>query len=129
MIKKILIVDDSKAARFFLKGCIPKDKGYELFTAGDGREGLEKFKEIRPDLIFLDLTMPEMGGMEALSEIKSVDPDAVVVVLTANIQRKVVEQVESLGAFSVLRKPPKKEQIRGVLYGAGKEIEKKTGAL
>ncbi len=125
MIKTILIVDDSKAAQFFLKGCIPQDMGYEIHIAGDGREGLKKYDEIRPDITFLDLTMPEMDGIAALTEIKKFDPDAIVVVLTANIQRKIIREVENRGAFSVLKKPPKKEQIRGVLYGAGKELEKK----
>lgn len=119
------MIDDSKAAQFFLKGCIPKDKGFELFTADNGREGLDRFRDIRPDITFLDLTMPEMDGVQVLTEIKKFDPDAVVVVLTANIQRKVIEEVKGLGAFSVLRKPPQKEQIRGVLFGAGKEMEKR----
>ncbi len=58
MISKILIVDDSPIARKMLKSCIPKDQGYEFHEAGDGREALEKFREIKPDVTFMDLTMP-----------------------------------------------------------------------
>lgn len=124
MIKKILIVDDSKAAQFFLKGCIPKDKGFEIFTADNGVEGLKKFNDIRPDVIFLDLTMPEMDGVTLLTEIKRLESQAIIIVLTANVQRKVLEEVKHLGAFGILRKPPQKEQVRSMLFGAGKEMEK-----
>ena len=70
MVRKILIVDDSPISRKMLKSCLPKDDGSEIHEAGDGRAGLEKFKEIAPDITFLDLTMPVMDGAQALEEMK-----------------------------------------------------------
>ena len=56
MISKILIVDDSPVARKMLKNSIPKDKGYEIFEATNGQEGVAKYQELNPDLVFMDLT-------------------------------------------------------------------------
>ncbi|MFA5323598.1 MAG: response regulator [Smithella sp.] len=111
MIKKILIVDDSPISIKIIKSCIPKDPGYELFDAADGQIGLEKYKEIKPDLTFMDLTMPVMNGFQALEEIIKFDQKAMVIILTADVQIKAVAKAHELGAFSVLKKPPAKESI------------------
>jgi two-component system, chemotaxis family, chemotaxis protein CheY len=113
--KKILIVDDSPVSRAIIKKCLPKGHDYDVVEAGDGREGLEKFKEVKPDITFLDLTMPVMDGFEALAEIKKLDSNAVVLVLTADIQQKVVEKVIALGAGTVIPKPPSAESIAAAL--------------
>jgi len=111
MINKILIVDDSSISIKIIKSCIPKDMNYELFDAADGQMGLEKYKEIKPDLTFMDLTMPVMNGFQALEEIIKFDPRAMVIILTADVQIKAVAKAHDLGAFSVLKKPPSKEAI------------------
>jgi two-component system chemotaxis response regulator CheY len=118
MIKKILIVDDSPISVKIIKSCIPKDKDYELFDAVDGQMGVEKYKEIRPDLTFLDLTMPVMNGFEALEEILKFDQRAIVIILTADIQIKAVAKAHDLGAFSVVKKPPAKESIAAAIKEA-----------
>lgn len=111
MINKILIVDDSSISIKIIKSCIPKDMNYELFDAADGQMGVEKYKEIKPDLTFMDLTMPVMNGFQALEEIIKFDPRAMVIILTADVQIKAVAKAHDLGAFSVLKKPPSKEAI------------------
>ena len=111
MIKKILIVDDSSISIKIIKSCIPNDKGYELFDAADGQIGVEKYKELKPDLTFMDLTMPVMNGFQALEEIMKLDQRAIVIILTADVQIKAVAKAHDLGAFSVLKKPPSKEAI------------------
>lgn len=111
MIKRVLIVDDSPVSRSIVKKCLPKDRDFALFEAGDGKEALEKFKEIGPDMTLLDLTMPVMDGFEALAAIKKEDSDAVVIVLTADIQQKTVDKVTALGAAMVLSKPPSPEKM------------------
>lgn len=120
MIKKILIVDDSPVSIKILKSCIPKDRGYEFFDAADGREGAEAFERVRPELTFMDLTMPVMNGFEALQEIIGIDERAIVVVATADVQIKAISRAHDLGAFSVVRKPPTRETVTAVID----EVEK-----
>ena len=120
MIKKILSVDDSPVARAIVKKCLPKDRDFELTEAGNGQEGVQKFKEVRPDLTFLDLTMPVMDGFDALKAIKEEDNLAVVMVLSSDIQKKTVEKVVTLGADMVIPKPPSAESIQEALTKASK---------
>ena len=118
MIKKILIVDDSSISVKIIKSCIPKDKDYELFDAADGQIGVEKYKELKPDLTFMDLTMPVMNGFQALEEILKFDQKALVIILTADVQIKAVAKAHDLGAFSVVKKPPSKESILAAIKEA-----------
>lgn len=122
MINKILIVDDSPISRRMLKSCIPKDRGYELFEAGDGLAGVETYKQIRPDVTFMDLTMPVMDGASATDEIRKFDPQATIIVCTADIQVKSISHVLSLGALMVVKKPPSKETIVDALSKAEEQI-------
>ena len=118
MVTKILIVDDSPISRRMLKSCISKEMGYEFHEAGDGLEGLNKYKEISPDVTFMDLTMPVMDGATSLAEILKYDQDAVVIVSTADVQIKSITNVLEIGAFLVLKKPPTKEGILDALTKA-----------
>lgn len=120
MIKKILIVDDSPISRKMLKSCIPKERGYELFEAGDGMAGVEAYREIRPDLTFMDLTMPVMDGASATAEIRALDPRAAIIVCTADIQAKSIANVLGKGAMMVVKKPPTRETIGDALAQAEK---------
>ena len=115
MIRKILIVDDSPVSIRIIKSCLPKDRDYELYDAADGRIGVELFKQIKPDLTFLDLTMPVMNGFEALQEMIKLDPQAMVVIATADVQIKAIVHALDLGAFSVVKKPPTKENIAAAI--------------
>lgn|SRR4030067_229102 len=122
MIKKILIVDDSVVARLGVKNCILKDASYEIYEAFDGFMGVEEFKRVSPDITFLDMTMPVMSGIQALEEIKKIDENAIVIVITADTQPKTIEKVKELGALTLLRKPPKKEDIINAIAKA-KDIQ------
>jgi len=124
MIKKILIVDDSPIARKMLKSCLPKDQGFEFYEACDGREGVEKYKSICPDLTFMDLTMPVMTGYEAIVEIIKHDCNALVIVVTADVQLKAIKTVLDSGAYMVLRKPLKKEDLLIALSKAQDTLQK-----
>ena len=114
-ISKILIVDDSPISRRMIKSCIPKEPEYQFFEAGDGQQGLELFKEISPDATFMDLTMPVMDGITAVQEIMKHDESASVVVLTADVQARMIMNAYEAGAFLVLKKPPTKETIKEAL--------------
>ncbi|MDO8454484.1 MAG: response regulator, partial [Sulfurimonas sp.] len=84
---KILIVDDSKLARMgVIKSLREIEPGAELFQASNGVEAVEIFKNERPSVVFLDLTMPVMDGYEALKQIMALDKDAQVIVISADIQ-------------------------------------------
>lgn len=125
MIKKILIVDDSPISIKIIKSCMPKDKDYELFDASDGQMGVEKYKEVKPDLTFMDLTMPVMNGFEALEEILKFDQKALVIILTADVQIKAVAKAHDLGAFTVVKKPPAKESIAAAIKEADAALAKR----
>ncbi|MDX1775606.1 MAG: response regulator [Desulfobulbales bacterium] len=122
MIEKILIVDDSPVSRKIMKTCIPEDRGYELLEAGDGRSGIDKYQLSNPDLTFMDLTMPVMDGMQALQEIMKIDPQAVVIVCTADVQMKTIFKVMNLGALMVVRKPINKQAIDDALRKAEEKL-------
>ncbi len=118
MIKKLLLVDDSAVARKILLKCIPNAEQYEVHEANNGLEGFEKYKELQPDLTFMDLTMPVMGGVEAIEEIRKHDPKAIVIVTTADVQTKTIEKVMDLGALLVVRKPPSSETVNDAINQA-----------
>lgn len=125
MVKTVLIVDDSPISRKMLKSCFEKDANLEILEAGDGLAGLEIFRNAAPDLTFLDLTMPVMDGFQALEEMKRHDPNALVIVATADIQAKSIEKVMALGALHVLKKPPTRDSVgeafrRAVEFGGGR---------
>lgn len=107
----VLIVDDSPISRKMLKSCFPKERCFEFHEAGDGRQAIDLYKELHPDLVTLDLTMPVMDGVTALGEIRAFDPQATVIVCTADVQEKSVQEVTGKGAFLVLPKPPSKGSV------------------
>ncbi|MCX8027877.1 MAG: response regulator [Thermodesulfovibrionales bacterium] len=112
--RKVLVVDDSLLARMAVKKHINAE-AFEIYEANDGAKGVALYKEIMPDFVFLDLTMPVMDGFKALEEIKKINPNALVVVLTADIQIKTTEKIMELGAYKVLKKPPVKEEIENTI--------------
>ncbi|KPK30785.1 MAG: histidine kinase [Nitrospira bacterium SG8_35_1] len=124
MSKKILIVDDSPIARKMLKSCIPKDQGYEFHEACDGKDGYEKYQELKPDLTFMDLTMPVMTGYESIDAIVKHDNNALIIVVTADVQMTAIKRVMESGAFMVLKKPLKKEEIATAM---SKAFESRSG--
>jgi two-component system chemotaxis response regulator CheY len=123
MVSKILIVDDSPVSRKIMKSCMQADKEYELFEAGDGRSGIDKYVEFQPDVTFMDLTMPVMDGMQALQEIIKIDPKAIVIVCTADVQMKTIFKVMNLGALMVVRKPISKQAIDDALRKAEDKLK------
>ncbi|OGQ94541.1 MAG: histidine kinase [Deltaproteobacteria bacterium RIFOXYD12_FULL_57_12] len=119
MVRKVLIVDDSPVARMIAKKCIGMLGECTMFEAGDGQAGFEKFKEVSPDITFMDLTMPVMDGIEALVEIKKVAPAAVVVVATADIQQQTISRAMEAGAYTVLKKPLSPQAVYEVFQKLG----------
>jgi two-component system chemotaxis response regulator CheY len=101
-IKKILIVDDTAVARRILKSCIPRAEDYEFYEAEDGVKGLEAYLNIRPDVTFMDINMPNMDGMDCLEQIIKANPRAVVVMCSSEANPESIQKATSLGAFSTI---------------------------
>ncbi len=112
---KILIVDDSRTSRKILKGIL-ENAGYEVIgEATNGQEGYERYVELKPDIVTMDITMPVLDGIEALKKIKAGYPDAKVVMVTAAGQKtKMVEAVQN-GANEFVSKPFEPEQLKTII--------------
>jgi DNA-binding response OmpR family regulator len=100
---KILIVDDERVFCDLLKALM-KSHGHEVFTAYNGKEALEQFKQNRPQFTLLDLHMPEMDGIETLRQIRAIDQKAAVMILTAWGTDDLEQQARQLGATDFLSK-------------------------
>ncbi len=109
-----LIVDDSKLARV-LASKLMREAGYETIEAQNGRQGIERATELHPDVILLDMLMPEMDGVQALAEMKEMGMDIPVIMLTADIQVSVKETCLNLGAAAFLNKPVNKKKLMAAL--------------
>lgn len=108
---KILIVDDAAFMRMTLKNILSENGYLIIGEAANGREAVQMFKEKRPDLVTMDITMPEMNGIEALKQIRAIDPHAVVVMFTAMGQKAMVLESMKEGAKNFIVKPFKKEIV------------------
>lgn len=98
MANRILIVDDAAFMRMMIRDILSKN-GFEVVgEAQDGSQAIEKFKELRPDLITMDITMPEMDGIAALKEIKQIDANAKVIMCSAMGQQAMVIDAIQAGA-------------------------------
>ena len=114
--KRVLIVDDAQFTRNILKNIMSKTGYVEIVgEASNGKEGIELFKKLKPDMITMDLVMPEKGGIETIEEILKIDPKALIVVVSALGQEALVLGAAKKGAKDFIQKPFKTEQIIEVL--------------
>jgi len=108
---KVLIVDDNDFERNLLHATL-SSLGYNVVgTASNGREGVEQFLKLKPDLVMLDLIMPEMNGIETLREIKSRDPDAKVMICSTTDQKAMISLSKRNGARGYVVKPYQTESL------------------
>lgn len=111
MSKRILIVDDAAFMRMMIKDILTKN-GYEVVAeASDGMQAVEKYLELQPDLVTMDITMPEMDGITALKKIKEVDPNAVVIMCSAMGQQAMVIDAIQAGAKDFIVKPFQADRV------------------
>lgn len=108
---KILLVDDAAFMRMMVKDTLTKNGYTDLYEAADGVQAVEMFEEIKPDLVIMDITMPNMDGLEALKTIKGKNPDAVVVMCSAMGQESMVIEAIKSGAKDFIVKPFKPDRI------------------
>lgn len=103
--KKILICDDATFMRFQIKSMVLKN-GFEVVgEAEDGLEAVKKYKELKPDIVTMDITMPNMSGIDALKLIIKMDPNAKVIMLSAMGQEPMVKDAILSGAKNFIVKP------------------------
>ena len=108
---KILLVDDAAFMRMMVKDTLTKAGYTDLYEAADGLQAVETYAEIQPDLVIMDITMPNMDGLEALKAIKGKDPNAVVVMCSAMGQESMVIEAIKSGAKDFIVKPFKPDRI------------------
>ena len=109
--KRILITDDAAFMRMMLKDILTKN-GYEVAgEAENGKVSLEKYKELNPDLVLMDITMPEVDGLTALKNIKATDSSAKVVMCSAMGQQNMVIDAIQSGALDFIVKPFQPDRV------------------
>jgi two-component system chemotaxis response regulator CheY len=102
---KVLIVDDTAFMRKLLRNILFSG-GFDIVgEAENGKQAVELYKQLKPDIVTMDIVMPEMNGIEALKEIKKMDPNAKVVMCTAVGQEQMVKAAIKLGARGYIVKP------------------------
>jgi two-component system chemotaxis response regulator CheY len=113
--KRILVVDDSSFLRNSLKKIL-EDHGYEVVgMAENGLEAITKYKELKPDLVTLDIIMPQMNGLEVLKLLKAVDPNACVVMVSSMSAKQSVTDCVQAGAKNYILKPYEADKVVTVI--------------
>ena len=108
--KTVLIVDDAAFMRLNIKNILKEE--YEIVgEAENGKEAVEMYQELEPEIVTMDITMPVMDGLEAIKAIKDIDPGAQIVVCSAMGQQKMVIKAIELGAKDFIVKPFKEERV------------------
>ena len=120
---KVLLVDDSSLARRSTRRVL-EQAGYTVVEAEDGLSALERFALEKPDLVLLDLVMAGMYGLDVLAKLREMDPDARVVVMSADVQTSSRDMVQSAGASGFINKPAAPaaviDMVERVLTGSAK---------
>jgi two-component system chemotaxis response regulator CheY len=118
MAARVLIVDDAAFMRHLIKDIITS-MGHEVVgEAGDGFEACTKYAELHPDMVTLDLVMPNKGGLDTLKDIRGEDPHAKVLIVSALDQRQPLMEALRLGAVDYIVKPFDKDRVEQAIKRA-----------
>ncbi len=109
--KTILLVDDAAFMRMMLKDILTKNGYHVIGEAENGLRAIEKYKELSPNLVMLDITMPEMDGIQAARGIKAFDPNALIVMCSAMGQQAMVIDAIQAGARDFIVKPFQPDRV------------------
>lgn len=123
---KVLVADDEKIIRDFFRRLLELQAGLEVISVQDGYEAVEAVKKAHFDLIFLDVKMPGIGGLETYRLIKEIDKEARVVMITGYASEDILKTAEKEGAYGAIRKPFEIKEIRTIVDSIG---ESKLGYL
>ena len=119
MTVSVLVVDDSPMARKMLIRALPPEWDIQIAQASGGAEALAAYRAGKVDVMFLDLTMPEMDGYQVLETLQREDLNCLVIVVSADIQEKAQQRVRELGAIAFIKKPVDAGKIETVLRQHG----------
>ena|SRR5699024_11210333 len=111
MAHTVLIVDDAAFMRMMIKDILNKNSFEIVGEAQDGQQAVEKYEELKPDLVTMDITMPEKDGITALKEIKALDPNATVIMCSAMGQQAMVIDAIQAGAKDFVVKPFQADRV------------------
>lgn len=117
-----LIVDDERHLRLYLRLILSQLGLTTIVEASNGREGIERYKAVKPDLVLMDVNMPVVEGIEALRGIVDLDADAVVVMVSSMATRQVVEDSVKQGATYYIRKDSSKDEIIQIIRNLIQDI-------
>ncbi len=109
--KKILVVDDAAFMRMMIKNSLTGQGYVNIVEAADGKEAVDAYNAEKPDLVIMDITMPNMDGLQALQAIKAADPNAKIVMCSAMGQESMVVDAIRYGALDFIVKPFKQDRI------------------
>ena len=119
MSHRVLIVDDAAFMRSMIADIVEKDEAFEVVgQASTGAEAVERYRELKPDLVTMDIVMPEMDGIEATRQIVEEDPEARIVMCSALGQEALVIESIAAGARDFIVKPFTAEKVLQVLQAA-----------
>lgn len=106
-----MIVDDAAFMRMMIKDIITKNNLGSVVEAEDGSVAVEKYQQEKPDLVMMDITMPEMDGIQAVKHIKEMDPDAKIIMCSAMGQQAMVIEAIQAGAKDFIVKPFQPDRV------------------
>ena len=114
---RVLVVDDSNIYRFSMSEILENTGHIIIGEAKNGQEAVESYKELHPDVVTMDVTMPEKDGFEALKEILEFDAGAKVIMVSATVDQSILSEALIQGAYDILVKPFDPEQVLLTLNG------------
>ena len=112
---RVLIVDDAAVMRKMIRDIFASDEFEIVGEAADGVEAVAKFNELKPDLVTMDIVMPQMSGIDATKQVLATRPDAVVIICSALGQESLVMEAIEAGASDFIVKPFKAEDVLSVV--------------
>lgn len=112
---KVLVCDDSILVRKQITDILNSMDCTDVHYALNGKEAIEKYKELMPDIVFMDIIMPEITGVEALNEITNYNPEAKVVIASSAITQRYLKSAIEAGAFDFIHKPIFAEDVKKVI--------------
>ncbi|MFN9423379.1 sigma-54-dependent transcriptional regulator, partial [Gemmatimonas sp.] len=114
---RVLVVDDETGILDSLR-ILLKTQGFQPFTAQGGRQGIEKFNEIKPDIVLTDVRMPDVTGVQVLSHARQMDGEVPVILMTAQATLQSAMQAVNEGAFYYIQKPFRNDELVAILSRA-----------